>query len=272
MTKSSRHAVAVGAFVIAMAGLVIAQSQLAELGLTEASAREFVLNEIKSPAPGRGSAIVVAGTRAFLKLPPSARGPAATALFAWAKAYANSAAFNASYASFRKSRIPQGRQYALSVDAQVKKDIAEQLAGFEGMRQTAEKLPPKDRDLIMEQVKQALANLRDPAYADKLRAQLTAERAQESGREGEVAREVEIQTPADARQLFARRLREFLGATADVNFSARTIALTGGPDGIEFMDKADRARPWMWQAAAIVGREATLAAREAAQAWLKEIE
>jgi hypothetical protein len=38
------------------------------------------------------------------------------------------------------------------------------------------------------------------------------------------------------------------------------------------MDKADRARPWMWQAAAIVGREGTMAAREAAQAWLKEIE
>ena len=31
------------------AGLV-AQSQLAQLGLTEARAREFVLNEIKSPA------------------------------------------------------------------------------------------------------------------------------------------------------------------------------------------------------------------------------
>ena len=57
-----------------------------------------------------------------------------------------------------------------------------------------------------------------------------------------------------------------------MNFSARTISLTGGPDGIEFIDKADRAKPWMWQAAAIVGREATVAARAAAEAWLKEIE
>ena len=72
--------------------------------------------------------------------------------------------------------------------------------------------------------------------------------------------------------MFARRLREFLAATADVNFAARTISLTGGPDGIEFMDKADREKPWMWQAAVIVGREATVAARVAAEAWLKEIE
>ena len=103
-------------------------------------------------------------------------------------------------------------------------------------------------------------------------AQVTAERAQEGGNDAALADDVEALTPADPRRLFARRLRQFLDATADVNFSARTIALTGGPDGIEFVDKADRARPWIWQAAAIVGREATVAARAAAEAWLKEIE
>jgi hypothetical protein len=262
---------AVAVVLLTGAGL-IAQGQLAQLGLTEARAREFVLDEIKSPAQARSHPIGVAGTRAFLKLPPAARGAAATALFAWAKSYVNSPAFNASYASYRKSRIPTERQYSRSVDEQVKKDIADQLAGFEGMRQAAEKMPPKDRDMIMEQVKQALANLTNPAYADKLKAQLAAERAQESGERAEMAVDVETTTPADPRTLFARRLREFLNATADVNFSAKTISLTGGPDGIEFIDKADRAKPWMWQAAAIVGREGTMAARDAAQAWLKEIE
>jgi hypothetical protein len=184
----------------------------------------------------------------------------------------SSPAFTRSYNSYRNSRIPTGRQYALSVDAQVQKDIADQLAGFEQMRLAAEKMPAKDRDMIMEQVKQALANATNPAYVDTLRAQLAAERAAESGSERKLAEEVEATTPADPQLLFARRLREFLDATADVNFSARTISLTGGPDGIEFIDKADRARPWMSQAAAIVGREATLAAREAAEAWLKEIE
>ncbi len=266
-----RILLAVGAMLFVATG-VVAQSALAQLGLAETAARTFVLDEIKSPAQARSHPIGVAGTRAFLKLPPAARGAAATALFAWAKSYVNSPAFNASYASYRKSRIPTERQYARSVDEQVKQDIADQLAGFEGMRQAAEKMPPKDRDMLMEQVKQALANLTNPAYADKLKAQLAAERAQESGQRSEMAIDVETTTPADPRTLFARRLREFLNATADVTFSAKTISLTGGPDGIEFIDKADRAKPWMWQAAAIVGSEGTAAAREAAQAWLKEIE
>ena len=64
----------------------------------------------------------------------------------------------------------------------------------------------------------------------------------------------------------------FLDLTADVNFSARTLSLTGGPDGIEFLDRADRERHWIWQEAAIVGPEATAAARAAAATWLKEIE
>ena len=91
-----RTLLAVGAVVMAGAGLV-AQSQLAQLGLTETAARTFVLNEIKGPAASRGAPIGVAGTRAFLKLPPAARGPAATALFAWAKSYVSSPAFMASY-------------------------------------------------------------------------------------------------------------------------------------------------------------------------------
>ncbi len=214
----------------------------------------------------------MAGTRAFLTLPPEARGAAATALFAWAKSYVSSPAFTASYNNYRSSRLPTQRQYALSVEAQVKKDLDAQLAGFEQMRQAAEKMPAKDRAMIIEQVEKARANLTSPAFIAQLEAQVTAERAEESLRRSQLGAEVEQLTPADPRTLFARRLREFLSATADVSFSARTMSLTGGPDGIEFIDKADRAKPWMWQAAVIAGREATVAARTAAEAWLKEIE
>ena len=49
-----RMLLAVGAAVMAGAGLV-AQSPLAQLGLTETAARNFVLNEIKGPAQDRGA-------------------------------------------------------------------------------------------------------------------------------------------------------------------------------------------------------------------------
>ena len=84
-----------------------AQGALGQLGLTEASARSLLFDEMKSERGGhRRGAIEVAGHRAFYKLPPAARGSAATALFAWAKAYVNSPAFKTAYAQFRKGAMP----------------------------------------------------------------------------------------------------------------------------------------------------------------------
>lgn len=69
---------------LAMGGGLVAQTALGQLGLTEAAARTFVLDEIKSPSQSRRSAVAITGTRAFLKLPAAARAGAATGLFAWA--------------------------------------------------------------------------------------------------------------------------------------------------------------------------------------------
>ena len=91
----------------------------------------------------------------------------------------------------------------------MKTDLDAQLAGFEQMRQAAEKMPAKDRAMIIEQVEKARANLTSPAFIAQLEAQVTAERAEESLRSSGRA-EVEQLTPANPRKLFARRLREFL--------------------------------------------------------------
>ena len=253
---------------------LVGQSALAQLGLTEASARNFVLNEIKSPAANRASDIAVAGTRAFLRLPASARGAAATGLFAWAKTYVNSPAFKASYDSYRQGRLPQGRTYSLSVDDTLKKEIAEQVAAIDATKNNlaASGLPAADQQKILAKWNETLEILTKPDQLAARRKALEDERAQQSADTANLIERVEQQTPADPQKLFARRLREFLEITAEVNFTARTISLTDGPDGIEFLDRADRQRHWMWQAAAIVGPEATSAARTAAEAWLKEIE
>ena len=270
----ARTLVVVAALGIAAAagGRLAAQTAFAQLGVTEAAARTFVLNEIKSPATGRRSDIAIAGTRAFLKLPPAARAAAATGLFAWAKAYVNSPAFKASYERQRQDRTPPPRQYALSVEEAVKSETDEVLAGIEQMRQGIKALPPADQQKVLEKLKEAQAMATSPEMVQARRAALEATRAEEGGTHAAQTREVEEKTPANPQTLFARRLREFLQNTADVNFSARTINLTGGTDGIEFVDRADRQRHWMWQEAVLAGPEATAAARTAAQAWLQEIQ
>lgn len=119
----------------------------------------------------------------------------------------------------------------------------------------------------LEWVKQVEAMWRDPETIKKLKADIEAGRGQSAP-----VKDTEEILPADPQKLFARRLRGFLEATADADFSAKTISLTGGADSIEFVDPADRKESWVWQAAVIAGPEATTAARAAAEAWLREIE
>jgi hypothetical protein len=266
---------AIAAFVAVMcvaSGSLVAQGGVAQLGLTETAARNFVLDEIKSPASGRRSAIAIAGTRGFLMLPPAARGPAASALFAWAKTYVNSVPFKTAYATMRTDRIPQPKQYALSVEETVQKNLDEQLAGIEQLKKAAASMPAADAAKLLQNVKQQEAFLRSPEIIKSLRERMAAERTAEAGNETAIAKEVNEKYPPDPQKLFARRLREFLDGTQNVNFAAKTISLTGGADGIEFVEPADRKNSWVWQEAVIAGKEATTAARAAAEAWLKEIE
>lgn len=275
MSKRSRKAAVLAAIVVVLAsGAGIAQSALAQLGLTEAAARRFLFEDLRAPTShGRRSEIAVAGTRAFYTLPPAARGPAATGLFSWARAYVNSPAFTKAYADLRQGAIPQEQpQDAQTVDEAAREKIDEMLASFAQAKQAAASMAPANRAKALEMIEIQEAQLRSPEYAKAFRANLEAERAERSANISSAAHSANERYPADPRQLFARRLRQFLEATADANFSVRTISLTGGADGIEFVDPADRQRTWMWQLAVIAGREATTAARASADAWLKEIE
>lgn len=271
-TSWKASGVVVSVATIVASGVLLAQGVLVQLGLTEVAARNFLLEEIKKPSSNRRSAIVVSGNRAFLKLPTSARGQAATALFAWAKAYVNSPAFKTAYASYRRGVIGEPSQYTLSVDEELKKQMDDQLAGIEQIRKSADQFPPAERDKLLQSLKEQEAAARDPARLKMLKTVMEAELAEKIGNEAARVKQGEEMLPADPQVLFARRLRAFLEGTADVNFSARTVSLTSGPDGIEFVDPADRKHSWLWQEAVIVGQEATLAARAAAEVWLKEIE
>jgi len=272
MTCRQAAALMLIAGTMATGGALAAQSALEPLGLTETAARAFVISEVQTPTTGRRSAIVLAGTRGFLKLPQAARGPAATALFAWAKAYVNSATFKTAYANLRRDALPQARRDEPAIDEEVQNAVDQALAQMAAMRQAAASMPPADAANFLKSVEEQEANIRSGEYANMLRTELEAQRAGQNVTGDARTKTANERYPADPHELFARRLREFLSETADADFSARTISLTGGPDGVEFVERANQKRSWMWQEAVIVGREATTAARAAAEAWLKEIE
>lgn len=252
---------------------LVAQSGLAQLGLTEVQARTFLLEEMKSQTPGgRRTSIAVAGHRAFYKLPPAARGPAASALFAWAKAYVNSPAFKTTYAQFRRDAHPLDDRAPAASSQAASAELAEMLAGLEEIRKAAATMPPAERDQLLAQLKAQEAQLRDPRFAERMQQGDEARRAEAAASNAASVQEFEELFPPDPNRIVARRLRRFLGDTADADFSARIIRLTDGPDGMEFIAPAHRAKSPTWQLAVLAGADATRAARVAAEAWLKEIE
>jgi hypothetical protein len=273
------------AFAVLLAGLMLAipavaprmapllaQSALAPLGLTDAQARRFLFEELKSQTPGhRRTSIAVTGHRAFYKLPASARGPAATALFAWARAHVNSTAFTTAYATFRREANPVDTRAQPSVDERLANELTRMREGIEQAKQIAASLPPADRGGLLEQVSEQEARMRDPAWVGRLRSMLELEARGREESNTSSGRKFDEEFPADPNLIVARRLRRFLDDTADADFSAPIIRLTDGPDGMEFIEPAHRAKSPTWQLAVLAGREATTAARAAAEAWLKEL-
>ena len=142
-------------------------------------------------------------------------------------------------------------------------------ANEEMVRQIIEKLPPAEREKFLAQKKEQEAQ----AAETRARIQKAVEAAEAERKADDKARafEFDVKFPADANQLVARRLRGFLSDTADADFTARIIRLTDGPDGMEFITPAHRAKSVTWQLAVLAGPEATRAARAAAEAWVKEI-
>ena len=122
-------------------------------------------------------------------------------------------------------------------------------------------------------LKESEDKLRSPEMQKVQRAGLEEERAKQKADEDQVIARWEAAFPADRQALFARRLREFLDATADVDFEARKNIVRGlGGETVGFVLRPEHAaKPWQWLDAYVVGKEATTAARAAAEAWLKEL-
>jgi hypothetical protein len=249
------------------------QSVLLQLGLTEAAARALLTNEVQTSGEGAySSTLAIAGRAAYLRVPEAARGAATTALFAWAKAYVNSPSFATDYARIRSESKPQLRERAPTVDEELKQQLDESLAAYESGKAAAAALPAGERETFLASLKQVFDMRHNPEMQRILRAGLEEERAKSQAGKDQVMARWQEAFPADRQVLFARRLREFLDATADVDFEARTHVvknLAGETVGFVLSD-AHRAKPWQWLDAFVVGKEATAAARAAAEAWLTE--
>ena len=173
-----------------------------------------MLDEVRTAgALGAAGKMPVALMDAYQKIPEAARGPVTTAFVAWVKAYVASPAFATAYARIRTEEKPATRQYARTIDEEMKQLLDENLAGLANARQAAASMPAADREKLLANLKEMEDKMRSPELQKMQRAALEADRAQGTAGEGELLKRWEENFPADPRVLIARRLREFLDST-----------------------------------------------------------
>ena len=248
-----------------------APNPLAPFGASEAAVRKLILDTVSGGGNIRGSGLPTLIQRGYTKIPPASRAAATTAVFAWAKAFTDSAAFTTAYARFRDEHKPQTAGNT-SVDAAVTKQIEETLKHFENSRKAVEILPPADRAKALATIDQSVAQVKSPEYEKNLRSGLSAQFAATSAADAKAMSDWEATWPADHNAYVRKHLEHFLTATANIDFTLPQIWIQN-PDGVTvgFLSPGMDDLPWETTHAIFAGREAVTAARAAVAAWLKEI-
>jgi hypothetical protein len=235
---------------------------LSQLGITPAAAQVAVEAILNSGVYNPGLP-----AKAFNLLPTAARGEAASAGVAWLKAYVASPEFRHLYAQIRESHKPPAPVFAGTPEDELKKADEEQKQQAEESKKALAALPADQRAQVEEALKAAQAMNTPEMRKTRLDAIVAgrAERTTQYQQELAAWNRNYSESPAP---LIGKRLREFLAASADVDFDAKLTPRNGK---MVFENPAYEQKPGQWKMCFRAGREATGAARAAVQVWLTEL-
>lgn len=247
--------------------ILFSQGGLAGLGVKEADARrEAVYSLTKGYAP------VHLAAKAFKAAPASGRAALVTAALAWVKTYVESPAFRADYEKLRAESTPTAPASKGTIEAEIAKQRAEQRKGIAEMRANIAKMPAEMRKQMEEAAHEMEMQVgqmeKDPQMNQALRQGLEMQRATERRKYEEQVKRHDSEFPADPGLLVARRLREFLEVSKDVDFSARLVPAAGGK--MKFADARYEGKPDNWKLCFRAGKDVVDAARAFATEWLKQ--
>jgi flagellar biosynthesis GTPase FlhF len=260
------RSVLVGGGLVAGAAILVAQGALSRVGMAESDGREaFDQAMIGMASPGLAA-------KPFLALSPASRATVVTELVGWARTYANSATFKKDWTQKRDQNKPEALTAAASPEEQKKKQDAEQQKQLEDLKKTIASLPADQQKQMQAMVDQMMAAqaaaAKDPQYQALMKQANANEAARTQKDYQDAVAKWQHDYPVDPNVVIARRLKDFLAMSADVNFDAKLVAKDGRK---EFADPAFQSKPDAWKMCFRAGREATMAARAAAQQWLKEL-
>jgi hypothetical protein len=246
--------------------VALAADVLSQLGITLEAAKEAVDSVINSGVynPGLPAA-------AFKLMPAATRAEVATAGIAWLKTFTASPDFKAQYAQIRNTHKPPAPEFPGTPEDELKKADDDQMRQAEESKKAIAALPADQRARIEESLKAAQAMVAQQNTPEMRKIRLDGLKAIRAERTKQYEQELATWNrnyPESAAPVIAKRLREFLAASADVDFTATLVSKNGR---MVFENAAYEQKPSQWKMCYRAGKEATGAARAAAQAWLKEL-
>ena len=261
-----RRVVATCVFVSSLAVMAYAADVLSQLGITPAAAKEAVGAVINSGIynPGLPAA-------AFKLMTAATRAEVAGVGVAWLKAFTASPDFKRQYAQIRETHKPAPPELTGTPEDELKKADEEQNRQLEESKKAVAALPAAQRAQIEEAMKAGQAIIAQQNTPEMRKIRLDGIKMMRAERTKQYQQELATWTrdyPESAAPVIAKRLREFLAASTDVDFTAKLVSREGR---MVFESPAYEQKPSQWKMCYRAGKEATAAARAAVQAWLKEL-
>lgn len=255
----------VGVISAALAGQTVAT----QLGITEGRAKEAVFDSFMA-----GAVSLAGKAEVFTSASPQARATMVSAATALARAFVESDEFQRRYADHREANAPD----PLPDEQTAAQVLAKQRAGFEQQvdalrKQFVDDAITTEQKATLEQgfetMRAQFTEMEQGPKRVEMEAMLKNQRDQQVSARAAAARKFEALYPADPRTLVAMRLRRFLDATSDVDFTAKLVDQNKAQ---KFADPALEAKPGEWKMSFRAGKPATDAARNFARQWLSDIQ
>ena len=248
---------------------LIGQAVTTQLGITEGRAKEAVFDSFVA-----GVVSLAGRAEVFTAATPQARVAMVGAATTLARSFVESDEFKRRYADHREANGPD----PLPDEQTAEQVLAKQRAGFEQQVEALRKqfvddaITPEQKATLeegFEAMRARFTEMEKGPQRVEMEAMLKTQRAQQVAAHAAAARQFESLYPADPRALTVMRLRRFLDATRDVDFTARLVEQDKKRT---FADAALEAKPGEWKMAFRAGKPATDAARAFARKWVADLQ
>jgi len=205
-------------------------------------------------------------------VPAGKRAAIVRAVGEFARSYVKSEGFKNWYAKYREGHKPAKPDLMKSAANNRGDQIGTLRKSIADLEKARSEAPANMKDMYTQNIAAMKKMLKETEQGnpdrDRQMDKYSAQSNEEAGKEyNKKVAEWEKEYPAgDPRPLLKKRLREFLGESAGVNYNAKIIIKDGRKI---FADPNYEKKNGNWKMCFRAGREATEAARSFAQAWLK---